>query len=54
MSEPYSRPLFVAWSMECPCPCRAEVTRRSYLVLCIVGLPYSLTQDTAGDVLVIA
>ena len=53
MSEPCSRPLFVAWSMECPRPCRAEVTRRSYSVLCIVGLPYSLTQDMAGDVLVI-
>ena len=53
VSEPCSRPLFVAWSMECPRPCRAEATRRSYSVSCIVGLPYSLTQDMAGDVLVI-
>ena len=43
----------VVWSMEWPRPCRAEVTRRSYLVLCVMGLPYSLMQDMAGDVLVI-
>ena len=43
----------VVWSMEWPCPCRAEVTRRSYLILCVVGLQYSLRQDMAGDVPVI-
>ena len=43
----------VVWSMEWPCPCRAEVTRRSYLILCVMGLQYSLRQDMAGDVLVI-
>jgi len=42
----------VVWSMEWPRPCRAEVTRRSYLILCVVGLQYSLMQDMAGDVLV--
>jgi len=47
----------VAPSLSCrsdaPRPCRAEVARRSYLVLCVVGLQYSLRQDMAGDVLVI-
>ena len=43
----------VVWSMEWHRPCRAEVTRRSYLILCVVGLQYSLRQDMAGDVPVI-
>ena len=38
--------------MEWPRPCRAEVTRQSYSILCVVGLQYSLMQDMAGDVLV--
>ena len=53
VSEPCSRPLLWYGRWSGSVLCRAEVTRRSYLILCVVGLQYSLRQDMAGDVPVI-